>query len=498
MAVQYTDLVNKSGTIYNTKTGVGYSNPTNLATDLGVDSKAINWSNIKSDPAWTYSAPSTTATTTTTTPQTFSFMDKSLYDVNQNPLTVSNSSSSADQAIDNLGTNINKAQNDFSLQSLLDLYKTTSEKNAATFADSQKFIQDRQSQLDKRREEEIARLNAEYDTAKATKEADYQKIVQPFQRRLQLLNETPYGPNAQVEEDLKFKLANLEQTHKLEMDTLFNSRQSFIAQAQSAYEDKNFALAESQLKLASEAEKNMYDRQQDFLNMSLKFQEEQRSQQLLDYNMAAEQRKQTDDLRKFALDNGLSPTAQFFAAGGQIFDTRTWKAFDSKEQAVASGVKADLSNVQMISDQGTGIVGEYNKFLQDVALGKEKYMTFNQYQDRDANRKAKIAAAGVVSAGDTRAYDLLVKQAPASVPALKAKGYSWQAIAELFQNQGVDPGTPEIDDALHRSFQSQGDYENWKKEQAKAKKGVSAVSTSKNKQGQTVILYSDGTQQILP
>lgn len=410
---------------------------------------------------------------------------------------ITNSSTPVDQAVDNLGNDINKTQNSFNIQSLLDLFKASSKDNQKNITDSTKLLEDRKAKLEERKQAELERLNAEYDTQKATKEANFNKVKDPIQKRLDLLRDTPYGPNVQLEEELKLKLDNLEQTHKLEMDTLFNQRQSNIALAQSAYEDKDFALAESQLKLAQDTEKLMYDRQNDFLNMALKFQEEQRAQQTLEYNLSSEKRKQTEDLRKFALDNGLSPTAPFFAVGGQIFDTRTWKAFDSKEQAVAAGVSPDLSNVQMISEQGSGIVAEYNKFLQDVAAGREKYMTFNQFQDRDANRKASIARAGTVTPADTRQYDLLVKQAPASVAGLKAKGYSWQAIAELFQSQGVDPGLPEIDDALHRAFQKQGDYEKWKMDQAKAKKGVSAVSTSKNKQGQTVIIYSDGSQEVL-
>lgn len=60
MAVSYTDLINKSGTIYNT-TGAtsnttsdfGYSDPNKLAADLGIDAKQIDWSKIYSDASYT-------------------------------------------------------------------------------------------------------------------------------------------------------------------------------------------------------------------------------------------------------------------------------------------------------------------------------------------------------------------------------------------------------------------------------------------------------------
>jgi hypothetical protein len=52
MAVSYSQLVNKNGTIYNTATGQGYSTPAQLAADLGVSASAINWNNIASNPNW--------------------------------------------------------------------------------------------------------------------------------------------------------------------------------------------------------------------------------------------------------------------------------------------------------------------------------------------------------------------------------------------------------------------------------------------------------------
>ena len=42
----YSDLVNNNGTIYNTKTGKGYSNPPELAADLGIPVQNIQWNQI--------------------------------------------------------------------------------------------------------------------------------------------------------------------------------------------------------------------------------------------------------------------------------------------------------------------------------------------------------------------------------------------------------------------------------------------------------------------
>jgi len=46
MAIKYEDLYNKSGTIYNKKTSKGYASPTDLARDLGVSAEQIQWGNI--------------------------------------------------------------------------------------------------------------------------------------------------------------------------------------------------------------------------------------------------------------------------------------------------------------------------------------------------------------------------------------------------------------------------------------------------------------------
>lgn len=63
--VQYGDLVDRGGTIYNTKTGKGYSDPTQLAQAMGIDAKNLDWSKIKKEqlPSSTPASSSTPAAT---------------------------------------------------------------------------------------------------------------------------------------------------------------------------------------------------------------------------------------------------------------------------------------------------------------------------------------------------------------------------------------------------------------------------------------------------
>jgi len=272
-----------------------------------------------------------------------------------NNTSVTNSSTPIDQAVNNLGNNINNVQSGTSdLSTLLSgLYKTDNSNST----DINKVYEDRQSQLEKRKQAELDRLSAEYDTAKATKEANYAKTVEPYQKRLQLLNDTPYGANALTEEDLKLKLNSLEQTHKLEMDNLFNQRQSNIALAQSAYEDKDFALAEAKVKNAKEAEKQIYDRQQDYLNMVLKFQGEQRQQQMDEFQKSQSLMKDAQSSREFAINNGISKG--LYQIGNQVINTATGQPVDASQITDWSQVQVIDGNSKASADYVSDLAKKY-------------------------------------------------------------------------------------------------------------------------------------------
>ena len=64
----YSQLVNKAGTIYNTSNSKGYTTPQELATDLGVDSNAIQWGNIAKNDAYSPTPPSQVQTPPTPAP----------------------------------------------------------------------------------------------------------------------------------------------------------------------------------------------------------------------------------------------------------------------------------------------------------------------------------------------------------------------------------------------------------------------------------------------
>lgn len=146
----------------------------------------------------------------------------------------------------------------------------------------------------------------------------------------------------------------------------------------------------------------------------------------------------------------------------------TIKKADGSEALLQISTKPDGTTTQKEMDgynTGGQVVKEY---------GGRPYV---QTTDAQGNIVLKPVAGFIKStspsdtvAAQAAAFNLKVKQAPAQVSNLQAAGYSWGQIADYMKQQGIDPGTPEIDDALHRAFQSQSDYEAW----AKAQKATSA------------------------
>jgi hypothetical protein len=145
-----------------------------------------------------------------------------------------------------------------------------------------------------------------------------------------------------------------------------------------------------------------------------------------------------------------NPPAFFKAAGVTSF-----------EDAYAKGLVSDVTQAADYS--------KYPTSYQEYILAKKEGFngTYNEYQTMDANRKAvrNTTVNNTTLVDEKRTYDLQVAQAPSQVAILKGQGKSWQQIADYFNQLGIDPGTKEIDDALHRAFQSQKDYAKWKENQ---------------------------------
>ena len=146
----------------------------------------------------------------------------------------------------------------------------------------------------------------------------------------------------------------------------------------------------------------------------------------------------------------------------------TIKNADGSESLLQLSTKPDGTSTQKVLNgyqTGGQVVKEY---------GGRPYV---QSTDANGNIVLKPVAGFVKSVSgaesltqQNQAFELQMKQAPAQVSNLKAQGYDYGQIAEYFNKQGIDPGTPAIDDALHRAFSTQTEYEAWKQKAADAKK----------------------------
>lgn len=358
----YQDLISKkvngNTTIFNTKTGIGYNSADQLAADLGVSSSAINWGNIQANESY---QPGMNFGNNIPAPQSASVQQplglqmpqgySASTPIQQPAPVISNTGSSIVNStagitgnITNLDNGITGAENNVGfntwLEKMQENWDTSSKSLLESNKASAKLATDRQDQLAQQYKDDIARLQTEYGTDKATMEASQAAKLDPINRRLELLNGT-YGGNAAVEQQLNAQKQQLLASNKLELDHLINQREGFIAQARSAFNDADYKLSDALLKNAQASEQTIYERQKDNINLALQFAQEQRLNTQQSYN-------QQKDAIQFAADNGI--TQPFYEIGGTVYRTSDNKPYPSPEQAALDGVDTTKwSNVSSVN-----------------------------------------------------------------------------------------------------------------------------------------------------
>jgi len=144
-----------------------------------------------------------------------------------------------------------------------------------------KFLKDRMDQLDKRREAEIAQIKADYEQAAKAQEGRQGKEYAG--RATNLV--TSGGGFLGTTQSQQGVLQNLRETHEAEKGALMSKRDAAIQAAQSAYEDKDFALAQSLLKESKDYENELYKRQKDFADQELALAREARAAKEFDFGI---------------------------------------------------------------------------------------------------------------------------------------------------------------------------------------------------------------------
>lgn len=208
----------------------------------------------------------------------------------------------------------------------------------ATASPMQQLLEQRRSALEQRRIDEVARLGKEFDSAAVSQKQGQKSETGTSSMGLARIGGFDSASGQSV-------LTNLQRVHEGEQQDLLNKRQAAIAQAQNAYNDKDFALAQLQLEDARDAEKLIYDRQKDFISLSLQLRGDQREE--LNSQMAKtkfEYEMQKDNTQ-FAIENDIK--TPFYIIGGEARDTKTGERLDMKEY-LARGGKSDFSNAFIV------------------------------------------------------------------------------------------------------------------------------------------------------
>lgn len=257
---------------------------------------------------------------------------------------------------------------------------------------NQALLEERRSELQRRRDQEIERLGKEFDSAKASQGQAQKSETGTSSMGLARIGGFDSASGQAV-------LTNLQRVHEGEQQDLLNKRQAAIAQAQNAYNDKDFALAQLQLEDAREAEKLIYDRQKDFINLSLQLKGEQRADLNSQLQQAqfeyGKQRDKVQDQRQaaeFAMKHNISKP--FYVIGGIRYDTSTGEALSNDEYIKRGGDPNLQTNVQVI-EPGSEMERQFvidlaNKYPDapiditndDVATARSRIAGSRIYQDQ--------------------------------------------------------------------------------------------------------------------
>lgn len=204
--------------------------------------------------------------------------------------------------------------------------------------DNNGLLDQRRVQLEDRKNAELERIRADFDAAEK-KAADTEKReVGTSSMNLARIGGFDSASGQAV-------LTNLERVHVEERQALIAKRENAMLMAQQAYEDKDFALAQLQVQEAKEAEERIYQRQKDFVEMSLAFKQDERADAQFQFQKQQAQRQDQRNAADFALKWDIRDP--FYLVGGIGYDTSTGEAL-SYEDYIERGGAEDFSNAFVV------------------------------------------------------------------------------------------------------------------------------------------------------
>lgn len=232
---------------------------------------------------------------------------------------------------------------------------------ASKYDDVNDLYSKRQTELDKRRQAEIEQINKDFDIAQQNTETLQKNETGTTSRNLIMMGGGLGGSASE-----QGALLSLERSHRDEINALVAKRQNAIQMAQNAYSDKQFALAQQQASAVKAIDDDIYKRQQDFVENSLKIMAEQRAQQDSLFQEKKYQSERETAARTFAITNNI--TKPFYRVGNAAIDA-------------ATGEKVDLREYQRRTGQQVGLPPEYTdfSFLQtDIETPEMRKMSFEE------------------------------------------------------------------------------------------------------------------------
>lgn len=214
---------------------------------------------------------------------------------------------------------------------------------------------------------------------------------------------------------------NLGEKHRLEISTLEAKRQDAIQSAQSAIEDKQFALAQAKANDIKSLEKEINDRKNTFFNQVLNLTQESRAQE------TATRQKIDDQLKAMSLvdPSTISPeqtsfidnfyktpgfTKNYLAASSLAAKAKTQKdqidatkSYVDLLSSIPAGMSLSLPDGSKVS--GIGKSGDYEVFNKEDASGKVTVVRFNKATG--AMTQYSAGAIGTPSSENGGGFDIV-------------------------------------------------------------------------------------------
>ena len=210
------------------------------------------------------------------------------------------------------------------------------------------MLQQQQALLAERRNNEIAGIKTAFDIASG--EQAFQQKQDYGARATSLI--TSGGGFLGGTQSQQGVLQNLQHTFDTEKTALMAKREAAILAAQTAYEDKDFALAREMSANARDLQKEIYTRQKDYADQTLALSRENRAQTEFDMGVADKKIQayaSMDDATFNALPEDLRTETDKFYYNGYTTDARNMakKALDMKTRKDEVGLDADILSMRL-------------------------------------------------------------------------------------------------------------------------------------------------------